>query len=151
MGIAVAELLTLPAAAHMWGEYKIQKKPHVIAAIIDENPGISRYFVSSDGPFTITADKLSGPVLTRVIQSGKIGDIVFGEKAQLPGPDLKCAETDTDKAVIYAADKPTIVSKGEVVSNAVLITLVYDKSAAPKFDFKAGHQQTPNAQACRPV
>lgn len=126
IGLIALEILALPAAAHLHANLKLTDRTHVIAAEIKSPAGFKRYFVSSDGPFTVTAKDLKGRIYISVFEAGIIGETSFGENAQLPGPPSHCAQTSAEKEqIIYGADRGTIKNTGDAVSQAVMFSISY--------------------------
>lgn len=131
------ELLALPAAAYVLSDNANILPSNVIAAEIDSPPGMKRFFVTSDGPFKVTGTNLSGVVEVLVFEHGQIGDVTFGENAQLPGPARNCQRyTNSSEQLIYTANKSILTSEAEAITQAVLFTFIFDESLTPKIDFK---------------
>ncbi len=151
VGIALLEILSIPAAAHLHANFNLPERTHIISAEIPSPAGLKRYFVSSDGPFVVTAKESSGLLHVSVAEKGRIGDVKFGENAQLPGPRNVCVSTSSDHEVIYTSSQGTFISDGEVISQTVLLQILYDTEDEPKLDFKAALKadKIPQAEACR--
>jgi len=136
IGIAVLEILAIPAAAHLHSNLDFKQRTHVIAAEIKAPDGVKSYFVSSDGPFVVIGNNLSGNVQIALEQQGQLGDVRFGDTAQLPGPDRACFEIDSEEAqVVYKGSQGTITQKDDVVAGAVLFTLFHNPKTDPNLQF----------------
>jgi len=148
------ELLALPAAAYLYSGITLPDTTHVVSADIKSPPGVQRFFVSSDGPFAVTARKLSGQTKIFVSEKGHIGEVAYGGNTQLPGPDQGCVLSGSpDRQIIYTANQAIITRDGDAVSQAILVSVVHDKDISPVIEFmsasKAAHKNIPKAQACR--
>ncbi len=136
IGIAILEILAIPAAAHLHSNLDIKKRVNVIAAEIEAPKGVKSYFVSSDGPFVVTGDGLRGKAIIALYTNGQLGEVSFGKTAQLPGPAQSCVVSLSDrKQIIYAADQSTVTDKADVLSGAVLFNLYHDPALEPEIQF----------------
>ena len=109
-------------------------------------------------PFSVSDKFVNTPVLhvkhiqTVVISHGTAGQQSFGQNAQLPGPAFHCARPSTSEThIIYTSSLPTIKTSGDPTSQAVLISIQYDKDTQPEFDVIKYDQATPLVKAlpCR--
>ncbi len=151
MAIAALEIAALPAAAHKFGAFDFQMSTIVAAVDMQQSDGMSTYMVTSDGPFAITSKNAIGSFEIRVFEKGAINSTRFGDNAQLPGAAYACLNVDSAaKSVIYDAGRKTAVTDGEVLSQAVLVTVTYPKGQSPKLKFVADKRarKLPRAEAC---
>jgi len=133
-------------------EYKPQGQ--VIAAEIKSPPGVQRFFVNSNVPFAITSRNYTGDIQTALFASGRIGNVEFGQNARLPGPALTCSHTqEGSKNVVYQSERSTFETPGGPIEESVLVSIRYDVSENPTFDF-VRHEKAkniPTGQACEKI
>ncbi|MEP1229544.1 MAG: hypothetical protein ABJG88_02595 [Litorimonas sp.] len=142
------ELASLPAAAQIVHKVAFQVQPTVTAIEIPTSEaGISKFMVVSNAPFTVRSANMIGEIDVSVHKSGDINNNRFGDNAQMPGPKTNCANIISPaETVIYQADRKTALSRGTPVSQAVIIQIKHDPSAAPRITF-AKDGTAPSAQA----
>lgn len=151
-GLVALDLLMLPFAmatsAQIVDSVKFEVKPRAIAAQFPPEPGLTRMFVTSNAPFQIISQDMIGDFEVKVSVSGEIGGQIYGRNAQAPGQLTDCAMTSTPlQEVIYSADRKTALSKGNVVSQAVLIEIQYDEELDPEFKIIASENAKPLPKA----
>ena len=135
LGLITLEILCWPAAAQILDQIKFEMPQRVVHAEFPGEPGLTRMFVTSNAPFAILAKNQIGEYDVTVIPTGVIGGQSFGENAQLPGEPFKCAATLAPaKSIIYAAERKTAKTSGDVITQSVMVEIRYDKALSPKFD-----------------
>jgi len=153
LGLVLAEIAAIPVAAQILQSVKGDGTSFALhAKIPDGIPGKTRMFVSANTPFVITAKAAVSEFKTVVISHGTAGQQSFGQNAQLPGPAFHCARPSTSEThIIYTSSLPTIKTSGDPTSQAVLISIQYDKDTQPEFDVIKYDQATPLVKAlpCR--
>ena len=138
VGLFIAvELLALPAAAQIVHSVSFKVEPHVVAAEIPlEMPGRRDFLVSSNAPFNIAATGMIGEIDVTVNLSGQMGELTYGQAAQMPGPEVSCAALiSPNETQIYEAKVRTAAKRGTPVEQAVIISITYDPIATPDFTF----------------
>jgi len=137
IAIAAMELLTLPAAAHILSDIDFGTRDHVIASKVPLPATTSSSFlVNSNSAFTIIAQNAPGDIRVRVIQSGAMGPVEFGNSAQMPGPAYACNRAVSgDKFIIYESTQGTESGTGEVVDQAVFVTIDHPSSESSEIKF----------------
>ena len=140
LGLLAFEVATLPVAAHFVhkSDFKFDKTAfetpqRAIHVKLKSKPGITRYMVSANAPFTITSEEAAGKMSVKIMQNGLVNGNVFGENAQMPGPATSCVTpSSTQQNIIYAAERGTVLREGEILSKSVLVDIRYDPSLSPK-------------------
>lgn len=128
------ELIALPASAGMVGKVFSSLNQHAVVTELPRQPGTAKLVISSNAPFVITAENMSGDVDLNLMQSGKIYTTRFGDNTQTPGPEKACASLgNTKPAIIYTADKATSVKDAEILSQSVVMEVSYAYDAQPVF------------------
>ncbi len=136
IGIAILEILSIPAAAHLHSNLDFKNRVNVIAAEIEAPNGVKSYFITSDGPFIAIGKDLTGKAMIALNQTGQLGDVSFGETAQLPGPSSACVDSlSAQEQIIYTASQATVTEKADVLSGTVLFTLFHDSAIQPEIRF----------------
>lgn len=152
LAIAGLELLTLPAAAHIFTDFELPDRTIVVGAEIPmDSADTTSFFVNSDGPFAITAENMPGDAKIMVMLSGTFQGVNFGSAAQMPGPAMTCSRADSaEKTVIYQGSQGTISGEGEVVEQAVLVIVNHPGSAEPviKFIPQKSAEKYPRGEKC---
>jgi len=151
LAFLAVEIVSLPAAAAQIIQHvSFDVRPFVTAVEIPTaERGVSRYLVSSNAGFGVEATDFVGNVNTDVHKSGTLsGNNRFGDAAQLPGPKKTCAMASGFDSNIYVANQKTAANRGTPPEQAVVFEFRYDKSARPKFVFKAGADATASIQPC---
>ena len=134
-----AELLALPAAAHVVGETQPPDLRDVTAVRIPlDTPGESAFIVVADGPFTVRAQGVSGRVTIAIERSGAFGNARFGDAAQLPGPSETCAVVYGASGDVYVAERGTLTGEARGRDAAVVMTFRHSAAARPEFVFEPG-------------
>ncbi|NNE57628.1 MAG: hypothetical protein HKN36_05930 [Hellea sp.] len=147
LGIALFELASLPAAAKIISEMEYKPKGNVITATIESPPGVQRFFVNSNVPFTITSQDYDGEAQTSIFAAGRIGDVNFGQNARLPGPALACSHTQQGaRNIIYQSERSTFETAGGPIEESVLVSIRYDSDENPTFEF-VRHDQAKDIQS----
>lgn len=131
------EIASLPAAAQIFSKVAFQARPIVTAVEIPTfEVGQSRFLVVSNAPFTIRSADMIGEIDVSVHKSGDMNGRRFGDNAQMPGPASHCASlAQPNDSVIYQAKRKTAAAPGSPVSQAVIVVVKYDESAAPQISF----------------
>ena len=137
LAIGALEIMALPAAANIFSGFNLADRSMVIAAEIPiKIPGEKRYFLTSNAPFAIIGQNMTGSVRVDIQESGHIGEITYGMSAQLPGPEKTCIHSDiSNPRIIYQADKATIASDGQTIAQSVLLKIHFEMESEPKFQF----------------
>lgn len=149
--IIAAELLSLPAAAHIIHRVATDTRPHVVAVEVPTSKrGLTRFLVTANEGFEISASNLAGSVEVKVRKSGTMpGGQRFGDAAQLPGAQSFCAESLPDyESPIYVATDGTALEDGKVVDQAVIFEFRYDTEAQPNFKFTPDQDLSTNPTPC---
>ena len=153
-----AEILALPmafpAAAQIIDRVSFSIPPQVASVKIDAQPGKTQLVITSNSGFTIAAEGAIGEFNAAVYPSGNINGTRYGDNAQAPGPMQSCGvAVSTAPSIIYNADKKTAVSKGDILSQSVIVEINYDPSLNPKFIVKTldNSASYTRAGACSPV
>lgn len=139
LGLVAFELACLPFAGHMLHKTSAKldmadftKPQRAIHVKLDSEPGITRYMVSANAPFTVTSETMMGQFDVDIYASGIINGKDFGANAQKPGPDSACSQTQSlDPRVIYRSDKGTVANEGEILSKAILVEIRYEPYYKP--------------------
>jgi hypothetical protein len=136
-GFIALELLAIPAAAQIVQTVSFKIEPTVIASKVPlETAGRTDFVVISNAPFYITAANMIGDINVSVSVSGQVGELIFGQSAQLPGPASRCATvTSPAPTPIYQATQRTAAKRGETAEQAIIMTFTYDPVATPDFQF----------------
>lgn len=153
IGIAALELAAIPALAFIDTPSFDFDRTYVIAAEIDSPAGLKRYFVNSNAPFDIVAKDFKGPIFTTIKAHGQIGEVQFGENAQMTGTLQNCVTASSvvgAAKIIFKSTEGTITGNGSPVSQAVLVTIVHDLSQNPEIQFLKNQDSKdfPQAEAC---
>ncbi len=135
--IIAIECASLPAAAQIINKVVFQTRPTVTAVEIPTpEPGLSRFLVVSNAPFTVRSANMIGDIDLSVHKSGDINGQRFGDSAQMPGPQSGCASVSApSETTIYQAERKTAATRGTPLSQAVIMQIKYDPSAAPNITF----------------
>ena len=133
IGLLVLEILTLPAAAQIVNKVVFEAPQKAVAVELPPEPGLSKFVVTSNAPFTLVADNAEGDFEIHVHQSGTVNGNRFGDNAQMPGRSEACATVvSSHESAIYRADRKTAAQPGEILSQAVIIEVRYDASVTPE-------------------
>ena len=148
------EVASIPAAAQIIDRVAFQVPQKAIHVPLPDEPGVARYAVSSNAPFTITAENAVGEFRVSVQANGLVNGKRFGLNAQMPGAAENCAALiSTAQNVIYAADRKTAATKGDILSQAVIVEIRYAEEATPDFKIltEDNSKAIAPAQACEPT
>lgn len=128
------ELIALPASAGIVGKVFSNLTQHAVVTELPRQPGVAKLVISSNGPFVITAENMSGDIDLNLVQKGKIYTTHFGDNTQAPGPEKACATLgNSNAAIIYTADKATSIEDGEILSQSIVMEVSYAYDAQPVF------------------
>lgn len=132
LGILALEILTFPAMAQMVDRVAFEAPQKAIAVKLATEPGVSKFVVSSNAPFTLVAENAAGDFDVNVYRSGTVNGNRFGDNAQLPGKAQTCATAlSAERSAIYRADRKTAATPGEILSQSVIVEVRYDDSLTP--------------------
>jgi len=133
-GWLAMEIASIPAAAQIIDRVVFKVPQKAIHVQLPDEPGITRYAISSNAPFAITVENAIGEFQVNVRDNGFINGKYFGTNAQMPGAAENCAVLLSDtQNIIYAADRKTAASKGDILSQAVIVEIRYTAEARPNF------------------
>lgn len=140
LGLLALEVATLPVAAHFAhkSDFKFDKTAfetpqRAIHVKLNTKPGITRFIVSANAPFTVTSQGSAGKMNVKILEYGLVNGNVFGKNAQMPGPSAACVNpTSKQQSIIYTAERGTVLREGEILSKSVLVDIRYDPSLSPK-------------------
>lgn len=160
LGLVAFELAMLPFAGHMLHKTSLKlnmadftKPQRAINVKIGSEPGITRYMVSADAPFTVTSETMMGQFDVDIYANGIINGKTFGANAQKPGPDTACSQTQSlEPRVIYRSDKGTVAREGKILSQAILVEIRYEPYYKPdvKIMTQKKSKNILSAQPCQP-
>jgi len=139
LGLLALEIAMLPLAGHILyktaGNFDMSafsKPQRAINVKLGEEPGVTRYMVVTNAPFTVTSESMIGQFDVNIYPSGLINGKPFGLNAQAPGALKACGLTKTTAPrIIYKADKGTETGEGEILSKAVLVEIRYEAYYKP--------------------
>ena len=134
-GLIALEIICIPVSAKVIDTVMHTFPQTVIATELPRQPGKAMIAVSSNKPFVITASGHTGEMDVKVTQTGMIYKTSYGQNAQMPGPARVCAATaDDSAATIYTGALRTAKTRGQVLSQTVMVEVRYDASADPVFE-----------------
>jgi len=139
LGLLALEIAILPFAGHILhknaGNFNMSvfsKPQRVISVKLGSEPGLSRYMVSANTPFSVTSESIIGQFDVDIYPSGLINGKQFGQNAQAPGALKACGlSKTTEPRIIYKADKGTETGGGEILSKAILVEIRYEAYYKP--------------------
>ena len=145
--------LTIPATAQIVERISLSIPPRIAAVELEAEPGISRYMVATNAPFSVISEGVIGKIDVDIKVKGKINKTPFGTKAQSPGAKETCVTSlSAAPSVIYQADRKTAAKRGEILQQAVMVEMRYDPALSPKLRFEAAKSPEamalPAAQTC---
>lgn len=149
LAFLAVEIASIPTAVAMLKTVSLDFGPQIAAAQLPTlTPGHSRYLVSTNADFTVTASDYVGEMRVIIQQRGEIAGLSFGAASQLPGPAYACAATrHLSESVVYRANRPTASDAGSAVDQAVVLVVQHDPAAQPELVFVA-ETDAPEAFAC---
>lgn len=138
-GLLALEVVSLPFAASIVHKQAadfdisaITNPQRAINVELNAGPGVTRYLVTANAPFTVTSKNAIGTLNVNVYKSGFINGQAYGTNAQLPGAKSACTQTETtEKKTVYISERGTVAQKGDVLSETVLVEVRYDPSLTP--------------------
>lgn len=119
--------------------------------IVSSQPGQKQFLVASNAPFRIISQDIIGMLDVKVQSQGHVGGFQYGGASQLPGRSQGChIVTSSMPTTIYQAYRKTAARRGSLSSQAVLVTINYDKTATPDISVSADKLRRPdqNMQPC---
>jgi hypothetical protein len=130
---------SIPATAQIVERIVLAFPPQISAVQLPvHKPGVSQFVVASNAPFNIISEGAIGDMEITITVSGKINSTPYGAAAQSPGADTACATSISPaQSVIYTADRKTAAKRGQVLEQAVMVEVKYDKALEPKLTFEA--------------
>jgi len=145
----VLDILSIPAAAQIVDRVSFSVPQKVASVRLDvEQDGMQRFVVASNGPFAIVSENAMGEFTVRLKTKGDINGQSIGANAQLPGADKDCAMvTAQSPQKIYEAIRKTAKTRGEVLSQAVIVEISYDPILDPSFKIMTGKNALSITQA----
>ena len=131
------DILCIPVTAQIVDRVSFSAPQKVASVKLDVNqPGLQRFVVASNAPFAIISENAVGEFNVTLTTEDKINGRVIGNNAQLPGLQTTCAiALSTTPQKIYEAIRKTAVSRGEALSQAVIVDVSYDPALTPDFKF----------------
>ena len=143
----------IPATAQIVERISFSIPQHVTAVELQVEPGLSRYFVASNAPFSIISEGAIGDLDVDIKVHGTVNGVKFGQKAQKPGILHACSSvTNTFPNVIYTGDQKTAAKRGKAIEQAIVVDVRHDPALQPKISFEPGDSKTlatmPKAQNC---
>ena len=139
LGLVALEIALLPFAGTLlhktdfYADMKALAKPQrAIHVKLPPEPGMTRYMVSANAPFVVTAEEMIGQFDINIYPSGEINGKSFGHNAQAPGELKACSLTETlEPRAVYKSDTGTIAKDGEILSKTVLVEIRYEPYYKP--------------------
>ena len=126
LSVCLVPFLSVSAEAGVVDKVSFGVEPTVVAELVSQSPGESRYRIVSNSPFRISASNVIGPIKTRISR--------IGAAAQSPGPHTRCRiKLGALPSVIYKAKRRTAQMPGRLRAQSVIITLRYPKISNPVF------------------
>lgn len=147
LGLLALEIASLPAAAQIIDRVVFSVEPQTSAVLIDDINGVKRFAVASNSAFYVTADSIIGDIRVEVYNRGEIGLANFGENAQMPGAALACSSMSFGQQTIYQAERKTAARPGDILSQAVIVSVEHDPDVDPVIKIKPGTSSSPAAQS----
>jgi len=129
------DLLALPATAQMVDRVSFSA-PQKVASVklANHTAGLQSFVVASNAPFAVISEKAIGEFNVTLKTKDDINGYTIGDNAQLPGSQSTCSvATSSAPQKIYEAIRKTAASRGEVLSQAVVIEVRYDPELTPEF------------------
>jgi len=134
IGLVLAELASIPVSAQIIDKVVFSAAQKVVSVPFPPEPGLTTFMVSSNAPFAITSENAIGEFTVDVQVEGSVNGNRFGGNAQLPGERHSCAaQTSPLTTKLYEATRKTAAEKGDIVSQAVVISVSYDPALTPDF------------------
>jgi len=110
----------------------LAKPQRAIHVELPPEPGMTRYMVSANAPFVVTAEEMIGQFDIKIYPSGEINGKQFGKNAQAPGDLKACSLTETvEPRAVYRSETGTIAQDGEILSKTVLVEIRYESYYKP--------------------
>ncbi len=148
IGLFGGLLIGFPAAAQIVDRVMLSVAPRAAHVVTPIAPGLTEIMVASNAPFTVLSEGAVGDMSMRLTVSGTINGKAFGGQAQDPGQIAECVTpTAPTPTALYTATRRTAANRGEIISQAVMIHIKYDKALSPKFTVKTLDQ--PEAKSAR--
>lgn len=147
------EIAALPVAALGFKsmDFNFDRLKITTAIPVIEQAGHTSFIVTSQGPFAITTQGLSGNYNVKIYTSGFVNGNPYGENARLPGAKFKCGRVEgSQPSAIYMSEHNTSVIKGPILSRAVRVDVTYDPNQMAEIDVVAHWKanDVPLAQPC---
>jgi len=139
LGLVALEIAMLPFAGHILHKTglsvdmtALMKPQRAINVKLESEPGVTRYMVSANAPFSVISESMIGQFDVGIYASGQINGRPFGDNAQAPGAGAACTVTKTtDERTIYKSEKGTIAQDGDILSKTVLVEIRYNPYYKP--------------------
>ncbi len=147
IALIVIEIASFPAAAKMLERLSVSEAPTASVVLIDAIKGRKRFAVASNAPFYISVNDVVGNVTVKIHKSGQIGQARFGDNAQMPGVALVCSTLTGEERVLYQSKRKTSLNQGEILSQAVIVAIHFEKSADPDFTIDVGTSDSRKAKS----
>lgn len=120
------ELMSLPAAAQIIDKVVLSVGQKAISVELETETGVSQFMVTSNAPFAIIAENVMGDIDINLHTNGTINGKRFGTNAQMPGAAQSCATAlSPAPQAIYVAERKTAATKGPILSQAILVSVVH--------------------------
>jgi len=155
VAIEIAVLpISIPATAQIVERIAFSMPAHVSSVELNMEPGLSRYFVVSNAPFSVISTDAIGQFDIDITVTGTVNGVHFGQKAQKPGPLQTCSTISSSlPTIIYTGDQKTAAKRGKVIEQAIVVDIRYDPTLEPAISFEPGTNKivaiTPSAQNCQ--
>lgn len=146
LGLITLELASLPAAAKIIGRITESDKATASVVLVDSIDGRKRFAVATTAPFYVSVTDATGDISVNIHKSGRIGEVQFGDSAQMPGVALTCSYLTGEQHVIYQSERQTALRGGDILSQAVVVAIHFDKNLSPNFKIDVGTPDSPKAR-----
>ena len=129
------DILCIPVTAQIVDRVSFSAPQKVASVKLANNTaGLQSFVVASNAPFAIISEKAVGEFNVTLRTKDDINGHPIGANAQLPGSQKSCSiATSTRPQKIYEAIRKTAASRGEALSQAIIIDVRYDPALTPEF------------------
>ncbi len=135
LGFELAGLIVgLPAGAQILDRVLFKAVPRAAHVVTPISPTKTEVLIASNAPFMLISEGAVGEMKLDLQVTGQVNGVVFGKNAQNPGPILSCVlPVSEDKSILYLSSQKTAANRGEVIDQAVRITITHAASPTPAF------------------
>ena len=131
---ALTLMLALPALGQITHRVKFEALPRAAHVLNEISPGESELLIASNAPFMVISQGVSDEMKLDLQVNGYVNGVAFGKNAQNPGPIASCKKPETKTpAILYLSVRKTAANRGQVIDQAVKITIRHDPKTKPKF------------------